>query len=160
MGTVEIDQTYNVGEEWASEIHQENMPRELRGPVNYTLYVPDIEEGIGGIRLGFADSPDQPLHNIGNGGIVEPYSNRFAAIASFQETYWHGVATHPDNDIENHEPAEGTPTLTTDGYEGRPLRFLDREWRDVLTGMNVNNRHFYQTPFHRERSYGPYQFDK
>jgi hypothetical protein len=58
------------------------------------------------------------------------------------------------------EPPEGTPTLTTDWYEGKPLRFLDREWRDVLTGMNVRNRFYYRTPFHRERSYYHEGFDK
>jgi hypothetical protein len=171
LGTVEIDQTYNPGEEWAQVIYQENMPRELRGPVNYTLYVPDIEGNIGGTVLDFADRPDHPFHDIGNAGIVEPFSNiagvspsagtwHYTAGTSFQETYWHGVGGHMNSEANPREPPEGTPTLTTDWYEGKPLRFLDREWRDVLTGMNVRNRFYYRTPFHRERSYYHEGFDK
>jgi hypothetical protein len=154
-----------VSSEEARQIYEENMPRELRGPVNYTIYVPDIEDGPGaGYTLPLVEDTEMVGEYSGHGAIVIPYDRHpdpeWAAMGTFQELYWHGVATHPFNDIpdDQHEPPNGTPTLTTN--VPTTLDFLDREWREVLRGMNVRHRFYYQTPFHRERVYGLDGFQK
>lgn len=147
------------------EIYNKNMPEELRGPTTYTLYVNDLRPGVGGHRFKPYTEEDDLFTPIGKAAVAIPSSgsNEGAderdARLTFQELYWHGVATHPNNNIslieDNElappqvEPPNGTPTLTTNTLDESD--FLPSEWRHVLRGMNTRFRMFYQTPFHKNR---------
>jgi len=139
LGPIPFDDSTHPGPE-ATSHYRENMPKELRGPATYAVYIHYLERAAGlGIVTESDDKPDE-YPDIGNAGAVSyaPLPKSVASTTS-EETYWHGVArgvTEPNN----------KSTLTSE-VGSSELDFLDKEWKKVIRGMNPQSRshNYYRT---------------
>ena len=105
------------------------MPDELKGPVNYMIYVHSMERDAGGIGIG-----REPTY----GGIgAAPYDDpKWKAGLGIEEPYGHMIG-----DLINAE--EDEKTLMAPGTYH--LRLKQDEWRPILNGMSAVNRTYYSS---------------
>ncbi|MFB6295094.1 MAG: hypothetical protein ABEI97_05005 [Candidatus Nanohaloarchaea archaeon] len=133
------------GEE-AIEYYERNVPDELKGPVNYMMFVTDNP----GYPTALETSPS-PGGKAGSAARIDGDAedrHRYLAFFTLHELYWHGLTDRPHINQGNPDTISSPPYTGEDGDSNVPvseteLEFLDEEWSIIFDAMDAQNREYF-----------------
>lgn len=113
--------------------YEQNVPDELKGPVNYMIFVEEENDRITGSALDSSPSPGGIGNHAGDDPdtVSPPLS---AAYLTLHELYWHGLTGMP-----HISAGEDDGPYTADD----PEDFTATHWEHILDAMNAQNRAYY-----------------